>query len=225
MKKALLILIILPVICLAQFDKFKYMPKVNIDNSWSGENIFSGEVTMTVITVDTVNYTYQTGTAVVADSIILGIDKEIVLEPGTYIYSSEDGRIDLYLNTSLEGILNSAGLYVGGTSTGMPLIQSTTGGSAPYSGYSYSGDTDIGMCRFGADSLALVAGSRGGVVVAESGSLVTTYVMDGHLVLVEQASLPANANEGSMVKTTGDSLLVYVNGAWMNITTEARATP
>ena len=46
-----------------------------------------------------------------------------------------------------------------------------------------------------------------------------------YLVLTEQASLPGTPIEGMLVKTTNDSVLCYINGAWLNVITGARATP
>ena len=220
----IVVIMLIPLLCWGQFDKFKYVPKVNIDNSWSGENTFSGEVTMVVVTVDTVNYTYQVGTAVVADSIILGLNKELMLDDDgdTYIVSGADDNIDIYAGDGLDFIF-SANRFAANISYGPTLLVETASATNPV--FSFASDVDLGMSRAGADSLSIIAGGRAGIYVAEANSLVSVYIPDGHVVLMEQASLPAAPFEGSIVKTDGDSLLVYVNGAWMNITTEARATP
>ncbi len=98
MKKMILLLMLLPVLCLGQFDSHKNFPRIDLDNTWSGSNSFLGNVTMTYIEVDSIVVVYENSTYVDADSMIIRGSGTIKFsDDNDYIYKASDGLLKLIL--------------------------------------------------------------------------------------------------------------------------------
>ena len=141
----------------------------------------------------------------------------------TGFYSQGDGTINVAIGGSAQYLFTGGSQFRAANSGGAAFVNEAGTSTNPVINVLQS-DGDSGFSG-SADSVYVIAGGRLGIRIGEGSDLVTVNIMDGHLALMEQSTLPGNPYEGSMVKTDSDSLLCYINGAWMNVTVEARATP
>jgi len=124
MRKLFLLLLLIPLICWGQFDAWKNVPRLNIDNTWSGCNCFLGDVMVTYLEVDSVVVVYENSTYVDADSVMLCSPGRLYFgDTNDYLTESSDGVLDFYLGGSQITRINSTGFtsygrtYLGDAST------------------------------------------------------------------------------------------------------------
>lgn len=184
----------------------------NADYTIGGDWTFNGDVTMANVIIDSLTIDYIDATNIFADTLWLDSDNYITGTPNVEMRFHA-------MNANMWMYLKNLGLHSSATS-GWLLRNQNAGATTPTL-IPNKNDTDTGIGSAAADELSLIAGEREGIRLDEESSLITAYVQDGHLVLVEQASLPGSPSEGSMA-VKDDTLFIYKNSAWYYAALTAR---
>ena len=207
----ILTLLALSITASAQWDSMAKVAYFDRNHTISGDWTFTGGVTMDVVIIDSLTIEYIDATYITADSVILGLNKEIMLDSDndTYIYCPNDDFIEIYVAGNRYRFVQ--GEFKSSTTNSFSIR--CAAGSKTNPTYCFTDDTNTGMYSSGADSLAFAVGGNEMLLVDAVGSkLKRAFRLELHAIAAGD-SLFLNC-----VVDAADTTLKCWNGAqWVTI--------